>query len=241
MNKGRLIFDRFDIYDGEGTIISDFQSELLAFKEIDSTLKKNEEILQTYIVKGNSCEHFKSYNNRIHGLKVDIITPVCEVDRITERNRPVWLTDKKICDWDLLNKECPTIDSDDDWETIIVSWLLPGLKEINNLKDWFDHISIIEKFPKEFNEDFLFDRIVEKFREIAKNDVPEYILDELVKNLIEVNDPVLFTKEWMFKKAIVPFIAEPNLNPLFSEEVKDKIRISELPITNALPFVFPLI
>ena len=41
----------------------------------------------------------------------------------------------------------------------------------------------------------IFDRVVKKFRKIATNDIPEYILDELTKDLIEINDPVHLHKK----------------------------------------------
>ena len=105
----RLIFDRNDIYDGEGSIISGLQAELNAFSDIDTTLKKNKKIDKTYILKGISCEHFKTYNNKIHGIKVDIITPTGEVKKIIKKEVPNWLTDKKICDWNLLKNKNPKI------------------------------------------------------------------------------------------------------------------------------------
>ena len=98
----------------------------------------------------------------------------------------------------------------------------------------------IDNFPEEFSSDIIFERIIEKFRKIAICDIPEYFVDELVKDLIEINDPVIFTKKWVSKKAMLPFSIEPNNNPLYIEDIREEIKTSEIPIIKELPLVFPL-
>ena len=235
-----MVFDPYNIHEGEGFVIADTQSELLAFKEIDNYLRDGKTNYRIFIIRGNFCEHFKFYNENIKGLNIRRLSPRQEVAKQFKNKPPEWLTNERICDWQLLEKEVPKIASSEDWEVIIAAWLIPGIELISSLEEWFLQISNVEDFPEEMVNEEIMEWIVRRFREIAGEHLNRDILDRLTGSLIEKKNPVLFAREWMYKKSIAPFVCKSLNNPLYSHGPIDKVSPLEVPIMHALPLIFPL-
>lgn len=242
-----LIFDPFELYKGAGIRISDFQSEMQAFQEIDDLLRRNVQletvVPKTYIISAASVEHFGSYRG-LNRVKIESITPrtcVCEVLGTELSELPEWLTDDDIVKWHLLDSIPPDVMADGNWPASIAFWLIPGITGVATLDKWFYLVGNSEdRFRENYRGDPVSTWIQERFSEraaieISSRETVSYLTSELARSV----SPVVFANEWLRRKACLPLTRPSDENPLQLVDLDhESPRVRA--VAERLPLTFPL-
>jgi len=238
----RLVFDAYGVFRGEGTRISGLDAEKEAFAEIEDLLSRDSrfETVQprTYIVGGANRAHFDTYE-ATKGVVIEEITPRTQIRELVRDDPPDWLVDEDICRWGLLNRDGPDSVLDEGWGATIASWLMPGIVEVASLEQWFEVVAASES-SHPYGTGPVSAWVQESFTALASRAIEsDEVVAELRAALTRAESPVQFSREWLWRRALLP-LGQPSVeNPLRLASV-ELGSPRERVLAGYLPLVFPL-
>ncbi|HBJ34341.1 MAG TPA: hypothetical protein DDZ51_06175 [Planctomycetaceae bacterium] len=243
-----LIFDPFSIAEKQGERVSGLKAELLAFEEINDSLRRNE-VLETvvpkvYIIPSSSIEHFRTYRE-VKGVNIQTVTPRSVIGELLQCEPPTWLTNEQIEDLHLLQYPAPESLFNDDWEATIASWLIPGIERAATLEQWLRIASSAEdRFERDYGSGPVSLWIQRQFLElaVATDELATHdFASSLQAELIRATSPVAFAKKWVRYKAILPLTSPALDNPIrIPSAGSQAISVRDRQLAGRLPLIFPL-
>ena len=245
MLKIKIIYDSYGIDKSEGIVVNNsLADEISAFHDINSILncsdKGQNESVRTYIIRGRSCKHFRSYLDVSVGIEVVRVTPRSMLTDIFHEQLPDWLTNQKICEWTLLNREHPPSFVSNDWAATIAEWLIPGIASTSTLEQWLVVVASSENFPPNFNSREVSEWVCAKFRELLISNISSHEkIDTLVNELSKFKSPPEFATKWIKLTALLPVII-PNKVTRNASVSLSEVSPYERIIANELPLIFPM-
>jgi len=239
-----LILDPFAICKEAGLLVSDFQGERQAFREIDDLLRRDARletvVPKTFIVSASSVEHFKSYYG-VKGVEIKNVSPRTYIRDIFHSEPPDWLTDDDICKWRLLQLPAPDAFLDEGWATTIADWLVPGIANVASLEHWLRIAAETSiGFSGHYGSDPVSSWVQEQFACLATDEVASReIVSELRSELTRAESPASFAYEWIRRKALLPLTRASQDGPLRVAGLKSESARARA-LADQLPLPFPM-
>lgn len=243
-----LIFDPFSIAEKQGERVSGLKAELLAFREINDSLRRNAAletvVPKVYIIQSSSIEHFRTYRE-VKGVNIQAVTPRSVIGELLQCEPPPWLTNEAIEDLRLLKYPAPESLFDEDWEATIASWLIPGIEQAATLEQWLRITSSAEdRFEGNYGAGPVSLWIQKQFLElaVATDELATHdFASSLQAELIRAKSPVAFAMKWVRYKAILPLTSPSLDNPIrIPSAGSQAISVRDRQLAVRLPLIFPL-
>lgn len=238
-----LIFDPFGISVSPGLHVSDYRSELAAFREIDRRLladRCDESFLPlTVIVNSGSLGHFRVYRG-LRGVQIDDLTPTRHVAEIIGSPPPPWLTDKLIHQYGLLGQKAPPGIVQKSWEATVQEWLIPGITSALTLGDWFRAAGLAPALAATNKCEPLATWAATQFADLCSPKIASgELISDITTALRNSPSPAAFAREWAKRVALLPLVDSKADNTLRLASL-DPVGPRERILAKQLPLVFPL-
>lgn len=237
-----LIFDPFGIYPDSQGRVTDFPSEMKAFREIEELLRRDDSLEtvqpRTYVIEAQCWEHFRTYRG-VTGLQIQEVSPRTRVRDCLGADPPEWLTDGQILKLRLLDRQ-PSCDSAGSWPLTVATWLIPSIAQAATLQDWLRFTASADNFPEQLDAGPLRAWFQESFVDAArKSGLAKDIIASLTTAFEQSTSLTEFSRVLLLRRALLPLAEQDPKTPLRSPGM-NLGSAQQRVLARFLPLVFPL-
>lgn len=237
-----LIFDPFGICPESQGRVTDFASEMRAFREIEDLLRRDEKLEtiqpRTYIIEARCWEHFRTYRG-VNGLHIEEVSPRTRLRDCFSADPPEWLTDERILHLRLLDRQ-PPASFGSSWPRTVATWLLPGIAEAATVQEWLRIAASADALPEQLGPEPLDAWLRESFAHAAaKSGLSKDVVTSLSTAFEQSACLKEFARVLLLRRALLPLAEYGSKNLLRSAGVNVGSAQQRV-LARLLPLVFPL-